>query len=235
MIIRNELGDRLDLTDNNIPLLLAHYMLGPEFVAIDSGDSHDHAARIRNNLFAAAHRTPPRYRAAVPSVPTVRGWVDAVYTLCKPSPATGAQTIVEGPSLFIVGPTGTGKTYEAHGALRLLAASGALGTVVVTSAPDMYADCRPSGGGTDAFSRYANARVLFLDDVGAAKPTEWVEETTYRLINHRYEMLLPTLFTSNVQAEGLAAAVGERVMSRLVEMCERVVMDGDDRRRAGKA
>lgn len=233
MIIRNEVGDRLDLTDNNIPQLLAYYGTTPDQVAIDSGDPGGLAARTRNNLFRSAHMTPPRYRSAVPSIPAVRAWVEAVIELCKISPATGAEVITEGPSLFLLGPTGTGKTYEAHGALRLLAASGVLGSVVVTSAPDMYADCRPSGGGTEAFNRYANARVLFLDDIGAAKPTEWVEETTYRLINHRYESLLPTLFTSNVQKAGLTAAVGERVMSRLLEMCERVVMDGEDRRRAG--
>ncbi|MFB9399100.1 ATP-binding protein [Streptomyces echinatus] len=72
---------------------------------------------------------------------------------------------------------------------------------------------------------------LLQDDLGAAKTSEWTEELTYRLINHRYEHLRPTLITSNLTTDALRAALGDRVSSRLAQMTERVTLDGGDRRR----
>jgi DNA replication protein DnaC len=83
----------------------------------------------------------------------------------------------------------------------------------------------------EEFRRYATARLLVIDDLGAAKGSEWVEEINYRLINHRYEHKMPTLITSNLLPKELGAALGERVTSRLVEMADRVVIEGTDRRR----
>jgi len=82
----------------------------------------------------------------------------------------------------------------------------------------------------DVFERHAKAPVLMLDDLGAAKDSSWVEEVNYRLINHRYEWMLPTLVTSNVPPRDLAGEVGERVASRLTEMATPVVLKGPDRR-----
>jgi DNA replication protein DnaC len=82
------------------------------------------------------------------------------------------------------------------------------------------------------FERHARADLLVLDDLGASKSTEWTEEINYRLVNHRYENELPTLFTSNVPPKELIGVLGMRVASRLVEMTTRVPLDGEDRRRA---
>jgi DNA replication protein DnaC len=70
-----------------------------------------------------------------------------------------------------------------------------------------------------------------LDDLGAHKGTEWTAEQTFRLINHRYEQHLATVVTSNLSAPELRARVGDRVTSRLVEMCRHVALKGSDRRR----
>ena len=50
-----------------------------------------------------------------------------------------------------------------------------------------------------------------LDDLGAVKTSEWIEEVNFRLVNHRYERMLPTLFTSNLLPKDLATLLGERV------------------------
>ncbi len=42
-----------------------------------------------------------------------------------------------------------------------------------------------------------NAEVLVLDELGAQKPTEWVRDTLYLIINTRYLRRLPTIFTTN--------------------------------------
>jgi DNA replication protein DnaC len=80
------------------------------------------------------------------------------------------------------------------------------------------------------FRAVADATLLVLDDLGAAKGSEWVEEINYRLVNHRYEHQLATLFTSNILPRDLAGALGERVSSRLKEMTDRVTLKGTDRR-----
>ncbi len=73
--------------------------------------------------------------------------------------------------------------------------------------------------------------LLLVDDLGAAKTSEWTEELTYRLVNHRYEHLLPTVFTTNLTIRDLRDALGDRIASRLAQMTERVTLTGADRRR----
>jgi DNA replication protein DnaC len=108
----------------------------------------------------------------------------------------------------------------------------------VTSA-DMYGDLRPTGTGGTAEHRLkqlCRTPLLLLDDLGSAKASEWTEEITYRLINHRYNHCLPTIFTSNLPARAdggldLTDALGRRIVSRLAEMATLVPMTGSDRRR----
>jgi len=136
-------------------------------------------------------------------------------------------------SLLVVGPTGTGKTHFGYAVLRALAETGTAASWSAYTAADMYAQLRPrSGRDSEAeFEKFTGANVLFLDDLGAAKLTEWTEEVTYRLINKRYEQCLPGIFTSNVPPAQLRDVLGERIASRLTEMCERVVLKGEDRRK----
>ena len=77
--------------------------------------------------------------------------------------------------------------------------------------------------------------LLLLDDLGAAKSSEWVEEITYRLINRRYNLMLPTLITSNLRISDLRAYLGDRVASRLAQMTTRIAFETADRRRTGSA
>jgi DNA replication protein DnaC len=164
-------------------------------------------------------RIPPRFKDAMASDPDVLAWCERFTD--KPG------------SLLIVGITGVGKTYQAFGALRWLAANGILVDWETASAPDLYARLRPREGvDTEAeFARFANCGLLVLDDLGAAKGSEWTEEVTYRLIGHRYDAMSPCLITSNVPTAELGKAVGDRVASRLTEMCQRVHLRGSDRRR----
>lgn len=170
---------------------------------------------------------PPRYRIALVSHPDVAQWVDQFRT----APANV-------PSLLINGPTGTGKTYQAHAALRAAVTAGQRPRVDwrITTAPDLYALLRPRQGvdSESEMQRWRTCGLLLLDDLGAAKGTEWTEEVTYRLIDHRYTHCLPTIFTSNVPTNSLRDQLGDRVASRLSEMCTRVTLTGSDRRRAPK-
>jgi len=72
--------------------------------------------------------------------------------------------------------------------------------------------------------------LLFIDDLGAEKVTEWVEEVIYLIINTRYENNIPIVITSNYPLSKVAELVGDRVASRIKEMCHVVEIKGEDRR-----
>ena len=71
------------------------------------------------------------------------------------------------------------------------------------------------------------AELLVLDDLGAEKTSDWVEETLNLIVNTRYNERRATIFTSNYEEkedrtdpESLLMRVGFRMHSRLYEMCE---------------
>ncbi|MDG4856720.1 ATP-binding protein [Streptomyces sp. T-3] len=183
-------------------------------------------------LELAAARIPARYREALAEHPGITAWVDAVARAGRPGPG-GAPGIAEGPSLLIAGPTGTGKTFQAYGAIRALLGAGVRLRWQAITVADMYANLRPRQGHDPERELQTLARcpLLLLDDLGAAKSSEWTEELTYRLINARYEHLRPTLITTNLAIRDLRDKLGDRVASRLAEMTDRVTLTGDDRRR----
>ncbi|MEU6029708.1 ATP-binding protein [Streptomyces tauricus] len=187
-------------------------------------------------LELADRRIPARYRGALADHPQITAWAAQIARAGRPGPA-GAPGISEGGSLLIVGPTGTGKTHQAYGAIRTLLHRGVRLRWEATTSADLHARLRPSSRtGHDSereLQALARCPLLLLDDLGAAKASEWTEELTYRLINHRYEHLLPTLITTNLPTAELRTTLGDRVASRLAEMTERVILTGPDRRREG--
>ena len=79
----------------------------------------------------------------------------------------------------------------------------------------------------DVLRRVMEAELLVLDDLGAERPTDWVEETMSLIVNTRYNERRPTIFTSNYEdvpdaddLDSLLVRVGFRMHSRLREMCE---------------
>jgi DNA replication protein DnaC len=79
--------------------------------------------------------------------------------------------------------------------------------------------------------------LLVLDDLGAEKTSEWVEETMNLIVNTRYNEKRLTIFSSNFQdipddgePNSLVFRIGHRMRSRLHEMCEFVALDAADYR-----
>jgi DNA replication protein DnaC len=200
---------------------------------------------------AAQLRIPYAYRGAVAGRPEVAAWVRTVVAssvaphddgLNPQFGTTGRRKIAHGPSLLLWGATGTGKTYQAYGAIRALTAAGCGVRWQATTAADLYAQMRPRPGLDPEYQlrRIVRIPLLLLDDLGAAKGSEWTEELTFRLLNWRCEHQLPTLITSNLppvrtdatdpRQPVLRDKVGDRVLSRLSGMCTAVHFDGPDRR-----
>lgn len=206
----------------------------PTIVTVEDSQLDDpHWARetLAQGARKVAATIPARYQDAVVDVPEVADWVRALVAIAVEDRRV-VPYVRRGPSLLLVGSTGTGKTHQSYGALRALSVAGVGCSWVVTTAADMYGALRPRPrvDSEQEFERYVHAGLLVLDDLGAAKGSEWNEEINYRLINARYENEQPTLITSNVPPSQLASRLGERVASRLVEMAPRVVLKGADRR-----
>ncbi|MEU3020830.1 ATP-binding protein [Nocardiopsis sp. NPDC007018] len=211
----------------------------PDFNALDDkgGDSFTAIRDTASILSMTNDLIPPLYQRADATDERVLEWVDALVGLAKPNQFSRVPYLKGGPSLLLLGATGVGKTHQAYGALRRLSIVGIGCGPVAASITDVFAKMRPRPGvdSEAVFEAYASAPLAFIDDLGAAKVTEWTEEVTYRLVNHRYEHQLPTIFTSNAAPKDLGERVGERVASRLMEMAQRVAIKGDDRRRQGRA
>ncbi|MBT3344862.1 MAG: ATP-binding protein [Gemmatimonadetes bacterium] len=71
---------------------------------------------------------------------------------------------------------------------------------------------------------------LVLDDFGVQRGTEWETEMLYDLIDARYSEENFTVVTTNKSMAEIEAISGGRVLSRLVEMCYVVPMNGQDYR-----
>lgn len=208
---------------------------------LNASTEPDSEANIaRTNLAHAAEVIPHRFRAAQATEPALRQWVEQVAAEARREQTTRGRliaTVHRGPSLLLLGQTGVGKTHAAYGAVRDLALTGVNSRWTITTAADMYAALRPRHGvdSETEFRRYRDARLLLIDDLGAARAlTEFTEEVNFRLINHRYENQLPTLITSNLLPGELTGRLGDRVTSRLSEMCQRVTLKGHDKRRANR-
>ncbi|NUP18357.1 MAG: ATP-binding protein [Streptomyces sp.] len=225
------------LRGHDLAPLLAARGLHADWISLNDFDPHSQQNVARYTYLQAAALVPHHYRAAVASLPELHAWLDTLVADARTAQAqrdAPMATVINGPSLLLLGPVGVGKTHEAYGAMRQLAVSGVRAQWETTTAADLYAALRPRHGidSEAEFRRYRDASLLLIDDLGAErKPTEFTEEVNFRLINHRYEHHLPTLLTSNASGDQLRERLGDRVTSRLREMCQRIAIKGDDRRR----
>ena len=144
--------------------------------------------------------------------------------------------------LLLIGPPGIGKTHIAVAALREVVLEKAVRgvyfdtrTLLSTIRSSFNPVTRTAEG--DVLRRVMEAELLVLDDLGAERPTDWVEETMNLIVNTRYNDDRPTIFTSNYEdvpdaddLDSLLVRVGFRMHSRLREMCEFLEYGGPDYR-----
>lgn len=149
----------------------------------------------------------------------------------------------DGKGLLITGSIGVGKTHLAVGLLLAL--------VEERGAQVLFYDYRellkqiqhsynPTVNSTelDVLKPVFEAEVLVLDELGAQKPTDWVWDTVALILNTRYNDKRTTIITTNfpdlpagaMKEETLGDRIGNRMHSRLAEMCVQVEMRGSDLR-----
>src|SRR5665213_566834 len=151
----------------------------------------------------------------------------------------------EGKGLLLTGSIGVGKTHLAVGMLQaLIAERGARGLFVdyrdlLKQVQNSY-NKSVSATELEVLAPVFDAEVLVLDELGASKPTDWVWDTVAHILNTRYNDRRTTIITTNyanvgplgvesgarasMREEPLGDRIGERMRSRLQEMCVVVEM-----------
>src|ERR1700728_1995326 len=160
----------------------------------------------------------------------------------------------EGRGLLLTGSVGVGKTHLAVGIVQAL--------ITEKGVHALFCDYRellkriqesynPQVASTELqiLTPIFEAEVLILDELGAQKPTDWVWDTVALILNTRYNDKRTTLITTNypnapaalarnadksIREETLGDRIGERMRSRLAEMCVEVEMRGNDLRQSVK-
>lgn len=226
------------------------WILGPEDVARECECRVPRLKRGRVRGIASA--IPPRYRgvsfdrppvsdmerdmASRHVVNAVREYVDAL-----------EENLAAGRGLWLMGSTGTGKT-----TLGMLVAKTALAagkTAAVYFTPKLLTQIRQTYQATDSedayeafFKRLTSVDLLYIDDLGSERHTDWVVEQLYALVNERYENQRSVLVTSNAKADAgaglqeLEEQIGSRTVSRLVEICgDPLPLFGTDQRVEARA
>ena len=159
--------------------------------------------------------------------------------------------------LLLMGPCGAGKTHLAVAALKQLVLRGHDGLFYDYREllKEIQASYNPENQTTEmgVLEPVLTAEVLLLDDLGASKPSAWALDTVGHILNTRYNEKRVTLLTTNYldsatapsvsprlpsgqglggpRDDTLAERVGQRIRSRLYEMCRTIEMWAPDYRK----
>jgi len=147
------------------------------------------------------------------------------------------QNVAEGRGLWFAGDVGTGKTSLA---MLVSLASERVGhsvaiypvTRLLAEIKDTY-DSQSGGNYMRLFRRLCAVDLLQLDDLGAEKPTDWVREQLYSIVNERWQDQRSIVVTTNLtDPDQLGDQIGARTVSRLLEICDEPlpIMGADLRR-----
>lgn len=186
-------------------------------------------------------------------------WIDEFNDSGNPSLLSAKRRVTEfvdcwtgsaDRGLMLMGGCGVGKTHLAVAALQEIIRSGKPGRMLFSNFQDLIQEIQASFSSEQAPSKseilqpLLESDLLVLDELGSQKPTPFVHEVLYFIINSRYNDEKATIFTTNYlddprdpKEENLASRIGERLRSRLHEMAERVIIESDDyrvRRMAGR-
>lgn len=143
--------------------------------------------------------------------------------------------------LFITGTYGVGKTYLASCIANEVTKNKitvVFGTLIqlLDYIKDTYKDSDMSD--KEYLNLYSSVDLLIIDDLGKEKPTEWVLEKLFLIVNNRYNNYLPIVITTNYNRNQLRErlcvnknySMVDSIISRLYEMCGGIEIKDEDHR-----
>ena len=200
----------------------------------------------------SACRIPPRYRHCSlehfnPGTPSLRAALEKCLRYCNGYPYLGPTD--EGLGLLFSGDSGVGKTHLAVSVLRswwtARARRGQFWDFheLIREIKNSY---NPETLTTElqVLAPVVETDVLLLDDLGAWKMTDWMNDTLFYILNSRYMAKRATMITTNYQdadrecrarrptrggaRSSSSTGSGQRLRSRLMEMCLVIRIEGGD-------
>ena len=188
-------------------------------------------------------RIPPRFARA--DLDNFEHDMDTQRTAWRKASAFVDAFPVIDRGLLFYGPHGVGKTHLAVGILKAcIRHKGARGFFFETRellriVRDTY-NRSVEETEMEVLKPLLEADLLILDDVGAERTSEWVQETLGLVVNTRYNAKRATVLTSNLidspdntDPRTFIFQLGARTRSRLIEMCDWVEIRGADVREVG--
>ena len=172
---------------------------------------------------------------------------------------------IDRTGLLVIGTIGVGKTHLAVGMIKELIVGKGIACLfydyreLLKQIQNSYNDTVKTTE-LDVLRPVFETEVLVLDELGAVRPTEWVWDTVSLILNTRYNDNRTTIITTNypnlaererlgnnvssrsseaaryaAERETLGDRIGDRMRSRLHEMCRIVTMEGQDYRERVKS
>jgi DNA replication protein DnaC len=135
---------------------------------------------------------------------------------------------------MLVGAPGVGKTHLLVRTARRLIVEHDV-TVRFATFADLMDEAKramdsPGASSQEIFDDAAAVPLLVLDDLGAGLGSDWSLNMLEALVDRRYRSTLPILGSTNVAPSRWRDVFGDRVASRLHELCAPVEHRGEDRR-----
>ena len=213
--------------------------------------------RARGEKLLAQARIPKRYEHCELSNFDHDGPHKGLATAYKAARKFVDEFPLEREGLLLIGSIGVGKTHLAVGIIKeLIVAKGT--QCLFYDYRELLKAIQNSYNASvqitemDVLRPVFEADVLVLDELGAVKPSEWVWDTVSHILNTRYNDKRTTIITTNfpdlaagaavdertrftaadraARQETLGDRIGERMRSRLHEMCKKTEMLGEDYR-----
>jgi DNA replication protein DnaC len=149
---------------------------------------------------------------------------------------------------LLMGPSGLGKTHLAVGTISELTLNHGVRCMfkdffyLLSELKQAYSEGTPEN---EVILPLIETDVLVIDELGKGRSNEWELNILDQLISKRYNASRRTLITTNYVTKEIAMAsgesdeilevrVGDRIASRLFEMCELIHLEGRDYRKERK-